>query len=77
MNKPIAFKAAFSLAFLILCLWQIGSNWNGEDGCKGAQKRVDDTFKVMDACQKLLGCTITIDDLREAQRQLNQAEVCK
>lgn len=47
------------------------------DKCQGAQKRVEDTFKVMDACQKLIGCTITVDDLRKAQEQLNQAEVCK
>lgn len=45
--------------------------------CQGAQKRVEDTFKVMDACQKLIGCTITVDDLREAQEQINQAESCK
>ena len=45
--------------------------------CQGAQKRVEDTFKVMDACQQMLGCTITVDDLRKAQEQLNQAESCK
>ena len=47
------------------------------DKCQGAQKRVEDTFKVMDACQQMLGCTITVDDLRKAQEQLNQAESCK
>lgn len=45
--------------------------------CQGAQKRVEDTFKVMDVCQKLIGCTITVDDLRKAQEQINQAESCK
>jgi len=45
--------------------------------CQGAQKRVEDTFKVMDACQQMLGCTITVDDLRKAQEQINQAESCK
>lgn len=45
--------------------------------CQGAQKRADDTFKVMDVCQQMIGCTITVDDLRKAQEQLNQAEACK
>lgn len=48
-----------------------------DNRCQGAQKRVEDTFKVMDACQKLIGCTITVDDLRKAQEQINQAESCK
>ena len=50
---------------------------DNKSNCQGAQKRVEDTFKVMDACQKLIGCTITVDDLRKAQEQLNQAESCK
>jgi len=50
---------------------------DSQQDCQGAQKRVEDTFKVMDACQKLIGCTITVDDLRKAQEQINQAEACK
>ena len=73
----IKLKVAAIALFVIALSGLIYSNWVSGDTCKGAQKRVDDTFRVMDACQKLIGCTITVDDLRVAQEQLNQAQVCK
>lgn len=66
-----------SLGWLVFVVAAFSSADNDRQSCKGAQKRVDDTFKVMDACQKLIGCTITVDDLRVAQEQLNRAQVCK
>ena len=76
MNKILCTIACTLFAVALYGL--IAANWVGKkELCQGAQKRVEDTFKVMDACQKLIGCTITVDDLRKAQEQLNQAESCK
>lgn len=77
-SKVIVFLICAIAIVLILGQLAQWSKWNHQwDDCQGAQKRVEDTFKVMDACQKLIGCTITVDDLRKAQEQINQAESCK
>lgn len=74
MNK---LKFSAIALFVIALSLLIHSNWVSGDTCKGAQKRADDTFKILDTCQQLLGCTVTIGDLREAQEQLSRAKVCK
>lgn len=74
MNK---LKVAAIALFIIALSGLIYSNWVSGDTCKGAQKRADDTFKILDTCQQLLGCTVTVNDLREAQEQLNMAARCK
>lgn len=77
MAKFITFIVVFVITFSILQGCKKGVIEAEAKSCQGAQKRVEDTFKVMDACQKLIGCTITVDDLRKAQEQINQAEACK
>lgn len=77
MSKVIVFVLGFVITFSLLQGCKKGVAEAEAKSCKGAQKRVDDTFKVMDVCQQMIGCTVTIEDLRKAQEQLNQAEACK
>lgn len=69
---PVSIVMACGMILIVSCM-TVGA----DNSCKGAQKQAEDTLKVMDVCQQMLGCTITLEDLKAAQAQINKAAECK